>query len=717
MTTPFKWGTEFLVNSTTAGTQFQSSITALQNGRFVVSWSDGSVTGGDLSSWAVRAQMFNADGTKSGPEFLVNSTTFENQSDPQITVLEGGGFVVSWTDVSASGADTSGYAVRTQRFNPDGTPAGAEFLVNTTIGGNQHESSITALSDGGFVVSWTDESLTGADISGQAVRARVFNADGTPVGGDLLVNTAALFNQYESSVTALEGGGFVVSWTDRSGTSGNSAGHVIRAQVFTAGGARVGTEVLVNDQSSASYHSSVTALANGGFVVSWTFNSDQFSGDTDGTGIRAQVFNADGSTAGAMFLVNSTTFDVQLDSSNCALADGRFVISWSDHSAIGGDTSGTAIRAQVFNLDGSRSGAEFLVNTTVSSNQHDSSVTALADGRLVISWSDYSVSGGDISDSAIRAQIFDPRIAAVTLNGTLANDSFFGTFLADQMAGSFGNDTLAGAAGDDRLEGEFGNDTVQGGQGNDRAYGGDGADSVQGGLGSDVLDGGSGNDTLNGGAGADAVIGGTGNDLFILDSAGDLIVEASGGKNGTDTAQSSLTSLDLTDYANVENALLTGTLALDLTGSAKANVLTGNGAINHILGQNGNDSLLGFGGNDTVEGGAGNDTLLSGTGQDWLFGGSEADTFVFAVATEAGTGASRDRIVDFAAGFDKLDFSAFMAGGTFIGAAAFTPGKGPQVRFAAGTGVLSGDVDGNGSVDFQLHLDGAPVLTADDFLF
>ena len=77
---------------------------------------------------------------------------------------------------------------------------------------------------------------------------------------------------------------------------------------------------------------------------------------------------------------------------------------------------------------------------------------------------------------------------------------------------------------------------------------------------------------------------------------------------------------------------------------------------------------------------------------------------------------NRDQIVDFKAGIDQLDFSAFMAGGTFIGDAAFTTGNGPQVRYAA-TGNLSGDVDGDGITDFQLNLLGAPILTATDILF
>ena len=429
------------------------------------------------------------------------------------------------------------------------------------------------------------------------------------------------------------------------------------------------------------------------------------------------MFNADGSLSGSEFLVNTTTTIFQVEPAITALADGRFVVSWTDTSQTGGDISSYAIRAQVFNADGSLSGSEFLVNTTTTGDQSNPAITALADGRFVVSWQDFSQTGGDISGYAIRAQIFDPRETAVTLNGTLAADSFFGTIFADHLAGSFGNDTLTGAAGDDRLEGEFGNDTLQGGQGNDRAYGGDGNDSLFGANGSDVLDGGSGNDTLNGGAGADAAIGGVGNDLYIVDGTADLIIEASGAVNGADLVQSAVVSLNLGNYANIENAALTGSLARNLTGTGIANALTGNVAANSLSGLGGADDLSGLGGNDSLNGGSGNDRLQGGTGRDLLSGGSNADTFVFDSSAEAGTGANRDQITDFVAGTDRIDLTSFMAGGVFIGSAAFVADGSPQVRFVTATGILSGDADGTGTVDFQIQFFGTPVLTAADFLF
>ena len=76
---------------------------------------------------------------------------------------------------------------------------GSELLVNTATASNQSVPQITALSNGGFVVTWQDDSqgVGGAtgDNSDNAVKAQVFAANGTRVGSELLVNTATVSAQ------------------------------------------------------------------------------------------------------------------------------------------------------------------------------------------------------------------------------------------------------------------------------------------------------------------------------------------------------------------------------------------------------------------------------------------------------------------------------------------------------------------------------------------
>src|SRR5262249_35678636 len=123
----------------------------------------------------------------------------------------------------------------------------------------------------------------------------------------------------------------------------------IKAQIYTNTGAKVGGEFLVNTTvADTQVLSSITALANGYFVAAWedqSFPNGQFSDD-----IKAQVFDSNGQKLGSEFLVNTTTASTQRLPAIAGLADGSFVASWTDLSGIGGDTSGSGIKAQVFSL-------------------------------------------------------------------------------------------------------------------------------------------------------------------------------------------------------------------------------------------------------------------------------------------------------------------------------------------------------------------------------
>src|SRR5689334_10952015 len=96
MSTPAPWGEEFLVNTNTFRVQSAPSIAALANGRFVVAWTDNSGASGDPGR-AVRAQMFNADGSTFGKEVLVNTTTVDSQEMPAVVALPNGDFVIAWS--------------------------------------------------------------------------------------------------------------------------------------------------------------------------------------------------------------------------------------------------------------------------------------------------------------------------------------------------------------------------------------------------------------------------------------------------------------------------------------------------------------------------------------------------------------------------------------------------------------------------------------------
>jgi len=132
-------------------------------------------------------------------------------------------------------------------------------------------------------------------------------------------------------------------------------------------------------------------------------------------------------------------------------------------------------------------------------------------------------------------------------------------------------------------------------------------------AGDDILDGVLGDDTLDGGKGEDFLRGGAGSDTYIVDSVFDFVDENLADP-GIDTVRSSVTFSLATGSGqaagDVESLILTGTAAINATGSAIANTLIGNSGKNLLVGLDGDDTLNGGAGADTLEGGAGNDTYF-----------------------------------------------------------------------------------------------------------
>ena len=110
-------------------------------------------------------------------EFQVNTYTTNYQGNSSTTALSDGGFVVTWTSYGQDDQDDMG-GIFAQRYDANGAVRGAEFQVNTYTTSNQSDPSIAALSDGGFVVTWTSNSQDG-DKSG--VFAQRYNSDGVAV--------------------------------------------------------------------------------------------------------------------------------------------------------------------------------------------------------------------------------------------------------------------------------------------------------------------------------------------------------------------------------------------------------------------------------------------------------------------------------------------------------------------------------------------------------
>ena len=121
------------------------------------------------------------------PEFRINTYTPGNQAGPSVAVDSSGAFVVVW---QSDAQDGSGAGVFGRLYDAASQPLGSEFPVNSyTTGIQQHPSVAMDGASGRFVVVWQSALQDG---SGAGVFGRRFDPDGSPLGVEFQVNTGRM---------------------------------------------------------------------------------------------------------------------------------------------------------------------------------------------------------------------------------------------------------------------------------------------------------------------------------------------------------------------------------------------------------------------------------------------------------------------------------------------------------------------------------------------
>jgi hypothetical protein len=265
---------------------------------------------------------------------------------------------------------------------------GPEFRVNTYLPHLQYSPSVAALGDGGFVVAWQSDDQDG---SSTGIYGQRFSAGGGRIGAEFRVNTTTKDAQYDPHVAALANGGFVVTWTSQDPIYHSSA---IFGQRYSATGARAGGQIQVG-AIAVGGRSAVAGLSDGGFAVVWAAST-----------IFCQRYGANGAAVGSTFIVGGGSGSAADDPDIAALSNGGFVVTWTSREI---DLS-TGIQALRFDAGGMPQGETFVVNTYRKDRQELSSVVALKSGGFVVAWQSKAQ---DASTFGVYAQRFDATGARV----------------------------------------------------------------------------------------------------------------------------------------------------------------------------------------------------------------------------------------------------------------------------------------------------------------
>jgi sugar lactone lactonase YvrE len=374
---PVAVGSEFRVNTFTNGPQqtfFQTPEAVAVNpgtGGFIVTWSSQNQVPGQ--GWDVYAQRYNAAGVPQGNEFLVNTTTSDDQEYSSVAMDANGDFIITW-----SGHQSGHWQIYAQRYNAAGVAQGPEMLVNSATASDQMFSTVAMDDQGDFVIAWS-----GHQSGNWAVYARQFNHNGNAQGGAFQVSFPTPGADQEFSDVAMNrNGDFVITW------SGHQSNHwSVYAQEFGIGGNPRGGIFQVNTTTSDDREYSTAAMdAVGNFVITWSSHNQ----DGSGWGVYARQYSAPGTPLTGEFQVNTYTKDDQEYASVAMNGGGRFVITWSSHNQ---DGNGWGVYAQAYNPQAQPQGGEFQVNSYTKDDQEFSSAAMSDSGQLVMAWSSNNQDG------------------------------------------------------------------------------------------------------------------------------------------------------------------------------------------------------------------------------------------------------------------------------------------------------------------------------------
>ncbi len=206
-------GAEFEVNTDNSYSfQGRPDVASLPSGEFIVVWDNSLRDGIHPPAGNVLARRYAADGTAIGSDFRVNSDTAGGDIDAAVAFQPSGEFVVVWTSYRMYVPGDGAIRIRGRRFAADGTAAGGDFQVGSAgdfpDSGYSYRPDIAAGSDA-FLVVWGNNDFT----SGFDLLGRLYATAGDPLDDEFPIAVDVFFKP-NAAITHTPKDEFVAIWRD-----------------------------------------------------------------------------------------------------------------------------------------------------------------------------------------------------------------------------------------------------------------------------------------------------------------------------------------------------------------------------------------------------------------------------------------------------------------------------------------------------------------------
>lgn len=456
------WKSDYQVNTVDGGlggsTQNQPEVIGLTGGGYVIVWTDQS----SLNGYAVKAQIFDILGNTVGVELTINSGLgSNNQANPSVSATSNGGFVVAWEDEDSSISHDI-FARTVDKHGSLGTIVG----IDNSIYYDATAPHVQTFEDGSYVVFYERDEFGNGDNDIYAVTVSTTGQTNGPSAISSPDDEQAKVN-----TTLLSSGNVVVVFHDEK--DHNASNNLISFAIMSPNGSMFKSRTLLDDGFGDETDPQVVGLKGGGFVIVWE-DSNGHGSDTGGSAIVAQIYNNNGDSVKAKFTVNNgnSAPGVQNEPTVTATNDGGFLVAWDD------DTADKMYMRQ-FDNTGNNVGGTQQIDGPHTGNDTQPDLALLGDGRIVFTYT--SVNG----DRDIHASILDTRGNKIL--GTSDKDFITARIEGGTIKAKAGNDKLFGQESKDKLYGQDGKDKLFGGGGKDKLYAGEGKDQLTGGGGKDTF--------------------------------------------------------------------------------------------------------------------------------------------------------------------------------------------------------------------------------------
>lgn len=323
-----------------------------------------------------------------GAEFQLTRNVPGDQVRPRLSLDARGGWML-WQDAAIDG---DGLGIAGVRVGPETIATqGPAVAINAETAGDQENPAIAGLPDGGAFAVWQ-----GGRQGFQRIHARVLNAAGKPVGGEIAVSTGDGEQQADPAVAVLRDGSVVVVWS--SYRQDGSFSYDIYGRRFSAAGDALSEEFRINAGTGMNRRApAISGTRSGGFLCAWVSerqvaSSAAAAGSRQGivgagvpsyeVAVLARPFQADGTAAGPEQRV-SDPLTVASHPELAALPGGHVVAAWTRKDGV--DASRRLdIACRLLDASGAPAGQEHVVNTTLFGDQYLPRLAVSSHGALAI---------------------------------------------------------------------------------------------------------------------------------------------------------------------------------------------------------------------------------------------------------------------------------------------------------------------------------------------